>query len=468
MLLFGCTLLPPALVALVYGDGLLPDFSLVTVSMVVAGVALRRLSGNGRVNLRTRDGFILVVVMWLFSGLLGSVMFMITLPMGFTNALFESVSALTTTGATVITGLDRLPPSILFFRQELQWLGGIGVVVSAIALLPLLGVGGMQLFQAEAPGPVKDEKLAPRIAHTAAILWKIYLGLTAGCAVAYWFAGMSVFDAIGHSFSTVSTGGFSTHDASLGHFHSPVIEAVAIIFMLLGSINFGVHFAAWRGLSVDRYRDSEEVRGFFRFVLGLVLLVAALLLIQGDKDSVLPALRVSAFTVTSVITSTGFGIDNFAAWGAALPVLLMLAGFIGGCGGSTAGGMKVIRVLLILKSIRLEFLRLTHPAVSRPIGFQGASVDRRVLDGIKAFVSVYIILFFLLTLVLLGLGLDLETAASAVATSINNLGPGLGQVASHFQSVPESAKLILVMAMLLGRLEIFSLFVLFSPRFWKN
>jgi trk system potassium uptake protein TrkH len=468
MLLFAAALVPPVFVSMAARDGELLNFVTVMCAVLALGLVLRFLGSRRPVSLRVRDGFFVVVVIWLLSSLLGSILFITNLHMHPVDALFESVSALTTTGATVITGLDQLPPTILFFRQELQWLGGIGVVVSAIALMPMLGVGGMQLFRAEAPGPVKDEKLAPRIAHTAVILWKIYLGLTLACAAAYWFAGMTPFDAIAHSFSTVSTGGFSTHDASLGFFDNPTIEGVAVVFMLLGSVNFAVHFAAWRHLDVDRYRENEEVRSFFKLVVVAVVFVAAVLFLVETPGSAKHDVRLALFTVSSVVTSTGFGIDDFSQWGGALPILLILISFVGGCGGSTAGGMKVVRFLVLIKAAVQEIRQLIHPGVVRPVRLQQQRIDPQTIEGVRVFFTVYTALFFLLMLTLMGMGLDLETAFSAIATAMNNLGPGLGDISANFQSIPAAGKLTVALAMLLGRLEIFSLLVLFSPRFWTT
>ncbi|WP_275096046.1 TrkH family potassium uptake protein [Sedimenticola hydrogenitrophicus] len=468
LLLFSGSLLPPLIISLLYHDGETLHFSLLVLFSLISGLVVWLASAKHRTQLRTRDGFIIVVLLWLVTSLLGMLPFIFGLDLSVADALFESVSAFTTTGATVITGLDDLPPSILFFRQEMQWLGGIGVVVSAIALLPMLGIGGMQMFKAETPGPMKDEKLTPRIAHTAQALWKLYLVMTLACALLYWAGGMSLFDAVAHSLTTVSTGGFSTHDASLGYFDSVFIENVATLFMLLGGISFSVHFLVWKQLSFRPYWQSVEVRVFLLLVLAVILVTSAVLYFEGARDSLLESLRYASFTVASVVTSTGFGIDDFSVWPTMLPLLLILISFVGGCAGSTAGGMKVIRFVIMGKGAGLEIQRLMHPSMIRSLQLQGKVIDVRVADAVRSFFSVYVATFVLFMLFLMGQGLDHVTAFSAVATCMNNLGPGLGDVASNFQSVSDSAKWILSFAMLLGRLEIFTLLVVLSPAFWRR
>lgn len=467
-LLFSSVLLPPLAISALYRDGETAYFALALAGSLGIAGAFRLAAGGRPVPLKKRDGFVVVVVLWFFTGLLGGAYLMGSLALDPAAALFEAVSALTTTGATVITGLDRLPPSVLFLRQELQWIGGIGVVVSAIAMLPLLGIGGTHLFTIEAPGPMKGEKLTPRIAHTAVLLLKLYLALTVCCALAYWFGGMTVFDAIAHSFSTVSTGGFSTHDASFAYFDSAVIESIAVVFMLLGAINFGVHFSAWRTLSVEPYWNNLEVRVFLGVVTAVGLLVAAQLYLHTADHSAADAVRVAGFTVVSVITSTGFGTESFAAWPTFLPLLLILISFVGGCGGSTAGGMKVLRFVIFIRVVGKELFRLIHPQAVQRLKVGSYAVSHRDASGVMAFFIAYVLIFFLFVLIMLAWGMDFVTAFSAVATCINNLGPGLGAVAGNFQTVPDGAKLVFALIMLMGRLEIFALLVLLSPGYWRG
>lgn len=468
LLFSGSILLPPLAIAALYRDGQTRFFLLALLGSLLLAV-LFHVAGRGpRAPLKKRDGFAVVVLLWFLTCLLGAVYLLGSLDLGPADALFESVSALTTTGATVITGLDHLPPSALFLRQQLQWVGGIGVVISAVALLPLLRIGGTHLFRIEIPGPMKDERLTPRIAHTAVILLLIYLALTVLCALAYWFGGMTGFDAVAHSMTTVSTAGFSTHDASFGYWDSPVLESIAVVFMVLGAINFGVHFAVWRNLSMEPYWRNAEARVFLWIFVGVTVLVATQLYLRGADDSIAEAIRVAGFNVAAVATTTGFATESFAAWPAFLPLLMIVVSFVGGCGGSTAGGMKVLRVVILAKAIGREMFRLVHPSAVRRLKLQGYAVNARDVGAVTAFLAVYVIIFVMFTLVLLAWGLDFETAVGAAASSINNLGPGLGEVASTFQSMPDGVKVACAFVMLLGRLEIFALLVLLSPAFWRH
>jgi trk system potassium uptake protein TrkH len=393
---------------------------------------------------------------------------MLGLDLSFADAFFESASGYTTTGATVIVGLDALSPSILFYRQELQRLGGIGVIVLAIALLPMLGIGGMQLYKAETPGPFKSEKLTPRITRTARNVSALYVALTAVCALSFWLAGMSAFDAIAHSLSTLSTGGYSTHDASIAYFDSFAIETVAVIFMLIGGISFGTHFVAWQALRLSPYFRDAQVRAFVGTVALLTIAIAVVLVDNGVADSAAQAFRLASFEVVSIITTTGFGIADFSMWPLALPVLLMFAGFIGGCAGSTSGGIKTIRLVVLAKQMSVHVQRLVHPQVVRRIKVDGHVVPESVIDSIWGFFAVYVLVFVVLMITVMMDGLDQITAFGAVATCINNVGPGLGEVASNFVNVPPMSKIVLAFAMLLGRLEIFTFLVLLSPTFWRR
>jgi len=332
----------------------------------------------------------------------------------------------------------------------------------------MLGVGGMQLYRAETPGPIKDEKLTPRISQTARGLSVIYVGLTVACAFGYWLAGMDAFDAVAHAFSTVSTGGFSTHDASMGYFQSPAIELIAVLFMLLGAINFTAHYVALHHATLERYWADPEVRTFLLVVGGLVLLIALVLAAQGTYGSFWTSLRYSLFQVASVITSTGFTTADFSLWPLFVPVLLIFSSFMGGCAGSTAGGMKTIRFLILAKQARRNIFQYIHPAGVRPIRLGDRVLSNRVVDAIWGFFAAYVAVFSLIMLLVMATGIDHVTAFSAVATCLNNLGPGLGEVASNFRSVNPAAEWLLTFSMLLGRLEIFTLLVILSPAFWRR
>ncbi|MDH5570157.1 MAG: TrkH family potassium uptake protein, partial [Gammaproteobacteria bacterium] len=386
----------------------------------------------------------------------------------FTDAVFESVSGLTTTGATVLTGLDDLPHSILFYRQELQWLGGMGIIVLAVAVLPMLGIGGMQLYRAETPGPVKNNKLTPRITETAKALWYIYLGLTIACGVAYWFAGMDLFDAISHSFSTVAIGGFSTHDASLGYFDNYWIEIVAIVFMFLGGVNFALHFVAFRNWNIKTYTADAEFRMYFQVLLLVAIICVTYLYFTGVINDFDEALLQGVFHAVSIGTTTGFAATEFYLWPGFLPVLLLFTSFIGGCAGSTGGGMKVVRVLLLLKQGMREILRLIHPSAQVVVKIGKTPVSDSVIEAVWGFFAAYIAVFVVMMLLLMASGLDQVTSFSAVAATINNLGPGLGDVAANYAGLSDFVKWVLCVSMLMGRLEIFTLLLLFTPAFWRK
>ena len=420
--------------------------------------------------LGTRDGFLIVTLFWTVLGVAGCLPFIFSsaLNLSVTDAIFESLSGLTTTGATVISGLDDLPKSLLFYRQQLQWLGGMGIIVLAISLLPMLGIGGMQLYRAESPGPIKDNKLLPRLAETAKALWYIYLALTVICAIAYGFAGMNLFDAVSHSFTTIAIGGFSTHDQSIAYFESSAIESVAVIFMFIAGVNFAMHFTAWQTRSIKHYlRDPEFL--FYSFILLSVSVVTILILYFSEVYSnIFEVLVKGVFQVVSFATTTGFTTADFNAWPLFLPYLLLYAAIIGACAGSTGGGMKVIRILLIFKQGIREVQRLIHPKAVIPVKLGRNPVPDRVIESVWGFFAVYVMAFLVMLLALVATGLDIITAFSAVGSCINNLGPGLADVSTTYESIPTQAKWILCVAMLLGRLEVFTLLVLFTPMFWRR
>ena len=470
LMLFSFTMLPPIVISFIFKDqSALPfieGFALTFFAGLLCWLPVHR----SKKDLRLRDGFLVVAAFWTVLGTFGAapLFFASTLDLSLTDAIFESISGLTTTGATVLTGLDTLPKSILYYRQQLQWLGGMGIIVLAVAVLPMLGVGGMQLYRAEAPGPVKDSKLTPRITETAKALWYVYLAFTVSCMVSYMFAGMGWFDALCHAFSTVAIGGFSTHDASIGHFDSVAIDIVAIFFMFAAGINFSLHFFAWRNVSVAHYLQDPEFRAYATVLLALSVVVAAILVqfsYYADPGS---NIINGVFQAVSIATTTGFTTSDYSLWPAALPVILILASFVGGSAGSTAGGMKVIRWLLIYKQGMREVTRLVHPSAEIPIKVGNKAVGPRVVEAVWGFFSVYIIVFALMLTAMMATGLDQVTAFSAVAATLNNLGPGLGDVATGFMTIPDTAKWIAIAGMLLGRLEIFTLLVLFTPTFWQR
>lgn len=469
LMLFSITLIPPIFISMFYQDSATFAFVVSFVLILLFGILVWAPVYNNQQDLRTRDGFIVTALFWAVLGAAGSLPFVLadSTSLSIVDAVFESISGLTTTGATVITGLDDLPKSILFYRQQLQWLGGIGIIVIAVAILPMLGIGGMQLYRAETPGPVKDSKLTPRITQTAKVLFLIYLSLTIICALSYWLAGMSTFDAIGHAFSTVAIGGFSTHDTSMAFFDSPIILVIAMVFMVLSGVNFALHYVVWRSGSVWHYFSDPEVKFYLWCLLIGILITISYLYFSSTYDFSGSAIN-GSFELISILTTTGFGVADYSQWPTFLPFMLFMFAFMGGCGGSTAGGIKVMRVLMICKQGLREIHRLIHPNAIILIKVGRKSVPDRVVEAIWGFFAVYVISFTLMFLLLLATGLDFLTAFSAIGACINNLGPGLGDVAAHYGNINDTAKWILCFAMLLGRLEIFTLLVLLTPAFWRD
>jgi trk system potassium uptake protein TrkH len=469
LILFSTAMLPPLLLSLIAQDGIESAFAVGLAATLFAGVALWLPTRNLSRDLNIRDGFMVTALFWVVLGLFGAIPLWLVSDLGLTPiaAIFESISGLTTTGATVITGLDDLPQSVLFYRQLLQWLGGIGIIVLAVAVLPMLGIGGMQLYRAESAGPSKDRKLTPRITSTAKALFGIYLLLTIACAASYFAAGMSTFDAICHAFSTVAIGGFSTHDASLGHYEQNRVLLVSSVFMLLSAINFGLHFIALQRRNVRVYAQDSETAFFITVIASATLVVCCLLLTTetlGLEDSVIHGL----FQTISIATTTGFTTQDFSVWPLFLPILLLILSFMGGCVGSTGGGMKAMRILLIFRQGVRELRQLLHPNAVIPLKLDARRVQTEVISAVWSFFAVYMFCFVLIWLALLATNLDFISAFSAVVATMNNLGPGLGEVASDYGAVSEAGKLVLCLAMLMGRLEVFTLLVLLTPAFWRH
>ncbi|KAA9131329.1 potassium transporter [Marinihelvus fidelis] len=463
-------MLPPAFVSWIYDDHAAYMFLLAAIVLVVVGGLIWWPVRKDARDLRLRDGFIIVAACWLVLAMVGALPFLL-LPqpqMSYVDALFESMSGLTTTGATVLDHIDTLPHGILFYRQQLQWLGGMGIIVLAVAILPMLRVGGMQLFRAETPGPMKDAKLTPRIAETAKALWLLYLGITVTCTLSFWLGGMTLFDAISHAFSTVAIGGFSTHDTSFGYFDSPTLEAIAMVFMIISGMNFALHFSAWRKASAQPYFNDSELKTYAVLLAGFTVLVAFMLVYNGTFGTLGEAVRFGGFQVVSALTTTGFTTTEFHQWQGWIPLALISMAFIGGCAGSTAGGMKVIRLQLLYRHATREIHRLIHPHAVLPVKFGGYRAAESVLDAVTGFFFLFAASTALMTLLLVATGLDLLTAFTAVTACITNLGPGLGDVAYSYASLGDVAKLILSFAMLAGRLEIYTLLVLLTPAFWRD
>ena len=468
--LFSTSLLPPLALSLIYSDNTTTAFLVAYLVTLATGLACYLPTRRQGRDLRLRDGFLIVVLFWTVLASFGALPLLLSNnpAMGLTDAFFESMSGLTTTGATVLVGIDDLPISIRYYRQQLQWLGGMGIVVLAVAVMPMLGIGGMQLYRAETPGPIKNSKLTPRITETAKALWYIYLGLTVACAIGYWLAGMTVFDAIGHSFSTVAIGGFSTHDASIGFFHSPLISAIASLFMIAAGMNFALHFLALRQRNFLVYLQDTEVRVFLGFLLLVTVLTCGVLWSTNTFSDATTTLWHGVFQVISIGTTTGFTTSGFHWWPSLLPVLLIMMSGIGGCAGSTAGGVKVIRMILLYKQGRREINQLIHPSAFFPIKLGGKPVPDNVINAIWGFFARYIFSYLVLSLAMTATGADPLTAFSAVTACLNNLGPGLGAVAKNYAAIDPAGKWILSGAMLMGRLELFTLLVLLTPAFWRS
>lgn len=470
LMLFSLTMLPPMAVGLYYKDGNWQPFLQAFIALAVLGALVWWPVRKQERELRLRDGFLVVALFWIVLGIAGAAPLLLSsrLGMSVTDAVFEAVSGFTTTGAIIFPRLEALPISVLYYRSQIEWLGGIGIVVLAVALLPMLGVGGMQLLRAETPGPVKDAKLTPRITETAKALWIIYVAVTIACAIAYRLAGMSTFDAIAHAFTTVSTGGNSTRDASLAYYNSAAVELVAVIFMFIGAVNFSLHFLAWRYRQLSSYFRDPEFRAYLTILCVAIVGYTVVLWLTRYTHEPGDALRLALFHAVSMHTTSGFVTDDFTHWPGALPVILMLAAFIGGCAGSTSGGMKVVRWLLLWKQGQREVAQLVHPSAELPVKLGAKAIDKRVIDAVWGFFAVYVMAFGVLMVALIATGEDQVTAFSAITACMTNAGTGLAEVASSFTTLSATGKWICILAMLLGRLEVFPLLVLVSRTFWRK
>jgi trk system potassium uptake protein TrkH len=476
LMVFSLTYLIPIAASLHFRDGTLVTFGLSMLACLGAGALLALLTYRHRRELKARDGFVLVVMAWVLTAAISTVPLLLhepdaeTGPLSFTDAFFETMSGLTTTGATVLVGLDDLAPSVNLWRHTLNWLGGMGIIVLAVAILPLLGVGGMQLLRAEVPGPVKDTRLTARIGDTAALLWTIYLGITIACILALKLAGLRWFDAICHAFSTLSLGGFSTRDASIGAFDSPAVEAVIIAFMVIAALNFATHYTAWRTRSLIAYLRDAEARGVLIVLAASVLFCAGYLWVLGIYPEPLVALRHVGFNLVSIATDCGFVSVDYAKWPIFVPFWMLFLSCLTASAGSTGGGIKMVRTLILVRQAGRELMRMLHPTLAAPVTLGGASVSNAIVFAILGFIFLYFMSVVVLTFLLIFGGLDFITAFSAVIACINNAGPGLGLVgpAFNYQGLSDYETWVLSFTMLLGRLEVFSLLILFTPEFWRR
>ena len=463
--------LVPITVSAVLKDGAIGAFAISLALNFGVGLGTWLVTRRYRREIGIREGILLVVAVWTGGSLFATVPLLLTIKgISFTEAFFEAVSGLTATGATVLTGLDRLPPSVNVWRGQLQWLGGMGVIVLAVAVLPLLGVGGRQLFRAEIPGPMKSDQLTPRITETAKGLWFVYVMLTVACLLSYRGAGMNWIDAIVHSFTTMGLGGFSSHDASFGHFNSPLIEAVAITFMLLAGINFATHFVALRHLSGRAYVGDIEVR-YFLMTAGLSILgVSCYLWLNGEYPDYVTSLRYAAFNVVSVGTTTGYSSADYNAWPAFAPLWMLFLGTFLSSSGSTGGGIKMIRAVVLFKQVYREFKRLAHPHAISPLKIAEQPVSNQIIFAVLAFFFTWTATMVTMTLILTVSGLDAMTAFSAVVASLNNIGPGLQGVgpAATYAHLTNFQSWVCLLAMLMGRLELFTFLIIFTSAFWRK
>lgn len=468
--MFGLTMTVPILVALAGNE---PTLHLFVKDMLLTCGAGLLLWGGFRPfqrELRIKDGFLLVTLVW--AGLPVFAMFPLLsyLDISVVDAYFEAVSGLTATGATVLTGLDTLPASINIWRGELQWFGGMGVIVLAVAILPMLGIGGRQLYKAETPGPMKDARLTPRIAQTAKGLWLIYAALTVACFAAYWVAGMTWQDALMHAFTTMGLAGFSSHDASFGYFNSPLIELIAILFMLVAGINFATHFRFLRERTYGIYNQDGEAKVFVLSVLFSGVLIACYLWAQGHYTEISTALRYAVFNTVSVATTTGYASTDYGLWPAFAGFWMMLLGTFATSSGSTGGGIKMIRARLLVQQLYRELKRLLHPSAHIPVRYAGATVSNQIIFAVLAFFFVFLFTAVLMTMAMMATGLEPITAFTAVIATLSNIGPGLGLVgpATTFAILNDFQTGLCTLAMILGRLEMFTFLVVLTPAFWRS
>lgn len=469
--LFSLYFLLPLVTALVYREPAAMQFLLSGIATGALGLLLRIATARFKTELKPRDGYLLVTLSWiLMASVAAAPLMMLIRPLTFTDAFFETMSALSTTGSTVLSGIDTLPHAVNLWRHALSWLGGMGIIVLGVAVLPLLGVGGMQMYRAETPGPVKDAKLTPRITETAKLLWLVYAGMTGACMLAYWGAGMTPFDAICHAFTTLSLSGVSSHDASFGHFNSPLVELVAIVFMLLAAVNFSTHFVAIRKRAFGQYGRDPEARWVMIWILASCIGLSSFIYELRIYPDYLTSLRQVSFNLVSLATTTGYVNTDYGQWPIFAPLWMLFLSCICSSTGSTGGGIKAFRTLVLIKQSFREMFTLVHPQAVMPLKINRVVVPNRVVYSVLAFIFLYFMTIVTLTFALLASGLDLVSALTAVIASINNAGPGLGAVgpATNYAGLGDFQTWLCSIAMFLGRIELFTVVVLFTPTFWRR
>ena len=469
--IFSFAYLMPIAAAIYYNDGTTADFVAAMVISLLGGLTLYFTTRANYRELKPRDGFLLVSSVWVLMASIATIPLLLVYDtMSFTDAFFETISGLTTTGATVMTNLDHAPPAINLWRHELNWLGGMGIIVLAVAVLPMLGVGGMQLYKAETPGPMKDAKLTARIADTAKALWLVYVGFTLACTLLLQQAGLSWLDAICHTFAAMSLGGFSTRDASVGAFDNPQVEFILIVFMMIAAMNFATHFLAIRGRDLRTYWRDMEVRGVIGLIVASCFGVALYVWLEGTYEDYPTALRHVSFNLVSMATDCGFASQDFDKWPVFAPLWMLFLSCITASSGSTGGGIKMIRTLILAKQANRELTRLVHPAIVNPVKVGGSPIPNNVVIAVLGFIFLYFMSVVMLTFLLILSGLDFISALGAVVGSITNAGPGLGVVgpSSNYAVLTDFQTWVCSFTMLLGRLEVLSLAVVFTPQFWRK
>jgi trk system potassium uptake protein TrkH len=471
LMFFSITYLMPIAASLIYADGTWIDFVAAMAIAFVCGALMFFVGLRNKRELKPRDGFLLVTLAWILMAAIATVPLMMVIDeLTFTDAFFETMSGLTTTGATVLTGLEKLPPALNLWRHELNWLGGMGIIVLAVAILPLLGVGGMQLFKAETTGVNKESKLTARIADTAKALWLVYFALTVACILLLKLVGLNWLDSICHAFAALALGGFSTYDASVGQFDSPAVEAVLIAFMMLAGINFATHFVAWRGRSLSAYWRDAEAKAFVALIAASILICSTYLWLQGVYPEFLDNLRHVAFNLVSVATDCGFASQDFDKWPAFVPWWMLFLSCVSVCAGSTGGGIKMVRTIILAQQAHIELKKLIHPRAVMPLRVGSMTVAPSIAGAVLGFIFLYMLTVGELTFFLVASGLDFTSSISAIIACINNMGPGLNVVgpAQNYQVLTDFQTWICTSAMLIGRLEVMTIFVLFTPSFWRS
>ncbi|PJD92712.1 MAG: potassium transporter [Legionella sp.] len=470
LVLFSVTMLPPLVINVIFSETIWLPFIVPFLLIVTTGSVLWFMNRNQYNLLKIREGFLIVVIIWLATSFFASLPFLLfkELPHTVTDAIFETVSGLTTTGAAVFTRINDLPHAILYYRQQLQFTGGLGIIVLAVAIFPMLGMGGTQLFRVDSTGPKKDNKLTPRIAQTAKVLWLIYCLTTLSCAFCYWYCGMNWFYAIGESFATVSTGGFSMHDESFLYYHSTAIQVFACAFMLFGSVSFSLHFLVFQQHNWRLYWQDEEFRFYVKALMMVCILMLGTMVLTQYFSAHSHHYVDTLFMLISLSTTTGFTLVGFDEWPSFIPILVIFMSLIGGCAGSSTGGLKVLRLMLIGKHSKREFERLIHPQASLSIKMDQRTVSESIIQSVTGYVCLFFGIFALFILIFMALGNDFLSSFSIVAAGLANSGMGIGSISHDFSGLNEPSKWMMILSMIIGRLELYPLFILMTRSFWQK